>query len=79
MKKILGIFIIVLVSIGISDLIQGIILTTLYTPKTSLLGHQEISPIIKYFITATTLTLVLSFVYKIKHLLVTKKTMVNAS
>ncbi|WP_432352059.1 hypothetical protein [Sporosarcina sp. A2] len=79
MKKLLGIFIIVLVSIGISDLIQGIILTALYTPKASLLGHQEISPIIKYLITATTLTLVLSFVYKIKHLFVAKKTMVNAS
>ncbi len=79
MKKSLGIFIIVLVSIGISDLVQGIILTTLYTPKASLLGHQEISPIIKYFITATTLTLVLSFVDKIKHLLVAKKKMVKAS
>ena len=33
MKKIIGIFIIVLISIGIADMLQGVILTLMYTPN----------------------------------------------
>lgn len=79
MKKLLEVFIIVLVSIGIAELIQGIILTILYTPNSTLLGRQGISPFMKYFITVITLTLVFSFVNKLKDILITKKTLVKVS
>ena len=51
MKKIFGIFIIVLISIGIADFLQGIILTLMYTPNSYTTGYQEMETIItiRYF------------------------------
>ncbi|MCM3712404.1 hypothetical protein [Sporosarcina luteola] len=66
MKKTIGVFVVVLVSIGIADLLQGVILTLTYTPNSNAVGYQELTPIMKYFISAVTVTLTLLIAYKIK-------------
>ena len=79
MKKIFGIFIIVLISIGIADFLQGIILTLMYTPNSYTTGYQEMETIIQYIISAIIVTLTLWSVHKVKNLLKGSKSSVEVS
>ncbi|MBT2606518.1 hypothetical protein J7E55_26520 [Bacillus sp. ISL-53] len=69
MKKNVGIFIVVLISIGMADLIQGIILTSIYTPDSYSTSGQEMETLLQYIISALTVTLALCSVHKVKLLL----------
>ncbi|MCO0600484.1 hypothetical protein NGI46_24380 [Peribacillus butanolivorans] len=69
MKKNVGIFIVVLISIGMADLIQGIILTLIYTPDPYSTSGQEMEIFLQYIISAITVTLALWSVHKVKLLL----------
>ncbi|WP_375090450.1 hypothetical protein ACDZ29_06440 [Peribacillus sp. RS7] len=69
MKKNVGIFIVVLISIGMADLIQGIILTSIYTPDSYSTSGQEMETFLQYIISALTVTLALWSVHKVKILL----------
>ena len=77
MKKIFGIFIIALISIGIADFLQGIILTLMYTPNSYTTGYQEMETIIQYVISAIIVTLTLWSVHKVKNLLKGSKSSVE--
>jgi len=79
MKKIIGIFIVVLISIGIADLIQGVILTFIYTPNPYSTNGVEITNFLKYSISAMTVTLSLWIVFKVKNLLKGCKSTVTVS
>ncbi|MFS0892468.1 hypothetical protein [Peribacillus frigoritolerans] len=69
MKRNVGIFIVVLISIGMADLIQGIILTSIYTPDSYSTSGQEMETFLQYIISAITVTLALWCVHKVKLLL----------
>lgn len=69
MKKIIGIFIVVLISIGIADILQGIILTFIYTPNLYSTSGVEMANFLQYIISAMTVTISLWSVYKVKNLL----------
>lgn len=79
MKKIIGIFIVVLISIGIADLIQGVILTFIYTPNPYSTNSVEMPNFLKYSISAITVTLFLWIVFKVKNLLKGCKSAVKVS
>ncbi|MEK4244505.1 hypothetical protein MKZ20_04070 [Psychrobacillus sp. FSL K6-2684] len=67
MKKIISIFIIVLISVGVADLIQGVILTLLYNPNSySTTNGLELASYLQYTISALTVTFALWGVYKVK-------------
>lgn len=69
MKKAVGIFVVVFISIGLADLMQGFILTMAYNPGLHTGNILELSPIFKYFVSASTITLVLLGAYKLRDLL----------
>lgn len=69
MKKIIGLFIVVLISIGIADILQGIILTFIYTPNLYSTSGVEMANFLQYIISAMTVTISLWSVYKVKNLL----------
>lgn len=69
MKKIIGIFIAVLISIGIADILQGVILTFTYTPNPYSTSGVEMAKFLQYIIFAMTVTISLWSVYKVKNLL----------
>lgn len=76
MKKIIGIFIIVLISIGIADFIKGFILTLTYTPDfygTSRTGSLEMANLLQNTISAITVTIALWSVYKVKKVIQSSK------
>ena len=79
MKKIIGIFIVVLISIGIADLIQGVILTLIYTPNTYSTSSLEMANILQYTISAITVTIALWSVYKVKKIFKSSKSSVKVS
>ncbi|HWL23244.1 MAG TPA: hypothetical protein VNR38_05775 [Ureibacillus sp.] len=66
MKKIIGLFIVVFISIGLADLIEGIILTFFYQPNFYQTISLEMAKFVQYAITAVTVTIVLWSVYKVK-------------
>ncbi|MCM3711993.1 hypothetical protein [Sporosarcina luteola] len=68
MRKIIGIFIVVLVSIGVADMLQGVILTLIYTPDPYSQGTQEMATYLQYIISAITVTLALWCIYKVKNI-----------
>ena len=69
MKRNVGIFIVVLISVWMADLIQGIILTSIYTPDSYSTSGQEMDTFLQYIISAITVTLALWSVHKVKLLL----------
>lgn len=69
MKKVIGLFIVVLISIGIADILQGIILTFIYTPNLYSTSGVEMANFLQYIISAMTVTISLWSVYKVKNLL----------
>ncbi|RHW34025.1 hypothetical protein D1B33_14595 [Lysinibacillus yapensis] len=69
MKSIIGLFIIAFISVGIADLIQGVILTLIYTPNTYSTGGLEMANIIKYSTYAITVTIAFWSVSKVKNML----------
>ncbi len=79
MKKIIGIFIVVLISIGIADLIQGFILTLIYTSNPYPTNGVEIAKFLKYSISAITVTLSLWIVFKVKNFIKICKSTVKVS
>jgi hypothetical protein len=79
MKKIIVLFIVLLFSIGIADLIQGVLLTFIYTPNTYSTNSLELSNFLRYSITALTVTIALWSVYKLKNLLKSSKSTMNES
>ena len=51
MRKIIGIFIVVLISLGVADMLQGVILTLMYTPNLySQRVYQEMATYLQYII-----------------------------
>lgn len=79
MKKITGIFIVVLISIGIADLIQGVILTLIYTPNSYSTNSLEMANFLQYIISAVTVTTAYWSIYKVKHILKNYKSSVKVS
>ena len=74
MKKIISIFIIVLISIGIADLIKGVILTLTYTPDFShRTSSLEMANLLQNTISAITVTIALWSVYKVKKVIQSSK------
>lgn len=69
MKKVIGLFIVVLISIGIADILQGIILTFIYTPNLYSTSGVEMANFLQYIISTMTVTISLWSVYKVKNLL----------
>ncbi len=65
MKKHLGLFIILIIAVGAADILQGLILTLLFTPDIYLkAGNIEMLNFIKYSITALTIGISLLVVNK---------------
>ncbi|KYG34797.1 hypothetical protein [Alkalihalobacillus trypoxylicola] len=79
MKKIMTIFIVVLISLGIADVLKGVILTFLYTPNSFSTNVMEMSNLLSYTISATTVTIILWSVFKLKNLWKGSKSMVKVS
>ena len=79
MKKNVEVFIVVLISIGIADLLQGIILTSIYTPDPYSTSDQEMAIFLQYIISAITVTLALWGVHKVKFLLRGSKSSLEVS
>ncbi|WP_210367711.1 hypothetical protein [Bacillus sp. REN3] len=69
MKKLMGLFIVVFISIGLADLVQGIILTYIYTPETHAANSIEMANLLQYTISAITVTIVLWGAFKVKKVL----------
>ncbi|REB05586.1 hypothetical protein DVB69_15065 [Sporosarcina sp. BI001-red] len=65
MKAIMGTFLVVLISIGFADLLQGFLLTWVYSTNSFHVQQLEIPGLIKYAITAVIVTLSLYSVKKI--------------
>ena len=59
MKNIIGLFVIVLVAIGVADLLQGVLLTFLYDPSAYGQGTTDMGNLMKYTISAATVTVAL--------------------
>ncbi|MDW0117553.1 hypothetical protein QTL97_11445 [Sporosarcina thermotolerans] len=79
MKKIIGIFIVVLISIGVADVLQGVILTLMYTPNPNSQGTQEMATYLQYIISAITVTLALWSIHKVKSLVKNPSSSVKVS
>ncbi|OCA84188.1 hypothetical protein A8F94_15835 [Bacillus sp. FJAT-27225] len=79
MKKIIGVFTVVLISLGIADLIQGVILTFIYTPNRYSTNGVEMANFLSYMISATTMTITLWIVFKQKNTLKGFKSTVKVS
>lgn len=79
MKKKVEVFIVVLISIGIADLLQGIIFTSIYTPNPYSTKDQEMATFLQYIISAITVTLALWGVHKVKFLLKGSKSSLEVS
>lgn len=79
MKKIIGIFIVILISIGIADMLQGVILTLMYAPNLYSQSVQEIATYLQYIILAVTVTLALWSIHKLKNLVKESKSSVKVS
>ena len=80
MRKIIGIFIVVLISVGVADMLQGVILTFMITPNLySQSGVLEMATYLQYIITAITVTLALWCIYKVKNLVKDSRLSVKVS
>ena len=79
MKKIIGIFIVVLISIGVADMLQGVILTLLVTPNPYSQSTQEMATYLQYIISAITVTLAIWSIHKVKSLVKDSRTSVKVS
>ena len=79
MKKIIGILIVVLISIGIADMLQGVILTLMYTPNPYSQSVQEMATYLQYIISAITVTLALWSIHKVKNLVKDSRPSVKVS
>ncbi|MEK5080646.1 hypothetical protein MKX73_17120 [Solibacillus sp. FSL W7-1436] len=66
MKKIIGIFIVALITVIIADLIQGVILTFIHTPNVYSTSNLEMANYIKYAVYASTLTIAFGCINKVK-------------
>lgn len=79
MKKFIGIFIVVLISIGVADMLQGVILTLMYTSNPYSQGTQEMATYQQYIISAITVTLALWSIHKVKSLVKNVRSSVKVS
>ena len=79
MKKIIGIFIVVLISIGLADMLQSVILTLMYTPNPYSPSVQEMANYLQYIISAITVTLALWSIHKLKNLVTESNSSVKVS
>lgn len=79
MKKIIGIFIVVLISIAIANLIHGVILTFIYTPNPYSTNGVEMTNFIRHTISAITVTISLWSVHKVKSILKSSNSSVRVS
>ncbi|WP_432360664.1 hypothetical protein [Sporosarcina sp. UB5] len=79
MKKFIGMFIVVLISIGVADVLQGFILTLMYTPNHYSQGTQEMATYLQYIISAITVTLALWSIHKVKSLVKNSSSSVKVS
>lgn len=73
MKNIIGLFVIVLVAIGVADLLQGVLWTFLYDPSAYGQGTTDMGNFMKYTISAATVTLTLWSTAKLRRLLTKSK------
>ena len=79
MKKIIGIFIVAFISVVVADLLQGVILTLIYTPKIPLTSSLEMANFIQYTIYAITVTIALWGTYQAKSILKSSKSALKKS
>ena len=77
MKKFIGLFIVVFISLGIADVIQGFLLTFIYTPDFYSSSSVEMAAFIKYAISALIVTVALWGVHKIKDVIGNSKSSVK--
>lgn len=69
MRKLTWIFIVALIAIGLADLIQCLILTFFYQPHPYITNNVELANLLKYSITAITVTICLFIAFKLKNLI----------
>jgi hypothetical protein len=79
MKKIIGIFIVVLISIGVADMLQGVILTLMSTTNPYSQSIPEMATYLQYIISAITVTLAIWSIHKVKSLVKDSRTSVKVS
>ena len=79
MKKLIGLFIFVFISLGIADIIQGFLLTFIYTPDFYSSSSVEMAAFIKYAISALIVTVALWSVHKLKNVIKSSKSPVKVS
>ncbi|SDN14667.1 hypothetical protein SAMN05518871_103427 [Psychrobacillus sp. OK028] len=79
MKKIIGIFVVVLISIGITDMLKGVILTLMNTPNPYSQSVQEMATFLQYIISAITVTLALWSIHMVKNLVKDSRSSVKIS
>lgn len=79
MKKLIKLFMVVLISVGMADVIHGIVLTFIYTPNPYSTNGLELASFLKYSMSAITVTLSLWIVSKFKNVLKSSKSEVKIS
>lgn len=79
MKKLIGLFIVVFISLGIADVIQGLLLTFIYTPDFYSSSSVEMAAFIKYAISALIVTVTLWSVHKLNNMVKSSKPPVKVS
>ncbi|GEN82845.1 hypothetical protein SLU01_11570 [Sporosarcina luteola] len=79
MKKIIGVFIVVLISLGVADMLKGVILTVIYTPNLYSQSGQEMATYLQYIISAITVTFALWSIHKLNNLVKNARSSVETS
>lgn len=79
MKKLIGLFIVIFISLGIADVILGLLLTFNYNPEFHTTTGVEMAGFIKYTISALTITIALWSVHKVKNAIKSSKSPVKIS
>lgn len=79
MKKIIGVFIVVLISLGVAEMLTGVILTVIYTPNLYSQSGQEMATDLQYIISAITVTFALWSIHKLNSLVKNARSTVETS
>lgn len=69
MKKFVIVFLVVLIALGISNVLQGILLTYIYVPDLYVTSNLEIPHLIQYSFSAIIITLLLLGIDRVKSFL----------
>ncbi|MER1985820.1 MAG: hypothetical protein ABS948_08015 [Solibacillus sp.] len=69
MKKLVGVFIIIFLAIAAAEIINGLLLTFIYIPTIYSIETVEMANLVKYTISAITVTVALAIVSKVNGVL----------